>query len=136
MQVFKDVRLVVLQNANFSLHPLTGLRSLHMQCINTTRFSTLPSLSWILILLSKTNSRHLTTITFTIAHSDLKEKMNLEGLSVVLSHNRYSALQEVVFEVDAKSGQLDDLKERLHTRLSSLADKGVQISIHVSGKVQ
>ena len=81
-------------------------------------------------MLSKTNSAHLTTITFSIAYSDLQQRLNLEGLSVVLSHKRYSALQHVIFEVEARCDQIVDIEDKLNTRLAYLTDKGVTIRTH------
>lgn len=126
--------IVVLKHADFKLDSLTSLRRLHMQCMDTTRFSTVPSLSWILLMLSRTNSTHLTSITFSIAYSDLKQRLNLEGLAVILSHKRYSALERVVFDVEARCEQISDIQQELNTRLSSLIDKNVRVHAHTTSK--
>lgn len=85
-------------------------------------------------MLSKTNSRRLTTLTFSITCSDLKTKLNLEGLSVVLSHKRYSALEQVVFDVETGREHIDNIQEQLKTRLSFLAEKGVNIFTQSTSK--
>ena len=122
---------MVLKNAEFTLQPLTGLRKLHVMCINATRFWAIPSLSWILLLLSKANSEHLTELTFSISFADLKDKLNLEGLSVILSNRRYSALRHLLFEVEGSKGQLDFIQQRLDTRLDI---KGVRIHLYPFGE--
>ena len=85
-------------------------------------------------MLSRTNSTHLTSITFSIAYSDLKQRLNLEGLAVILSHKRYSALERVVFDVEARCEQISDIQQELNTRLSSLIDKNVRVHAHTTSK--
>ncbi|EKM58299.1 uncharacterized protein PHACADRAFT_207133 [Phanerochaete carnosa HHB-10118-sp] len=133
---FSEVRdpSVVLKNAELSLQPLTSLRKLHVQCVNATRFWAIPSLSWILILISKANSRYLTELTFSISAADLKDKLNLEGLSVILSNRRYSALRDLIFEVEGHGDQWDDIRVRLNMRLSVLDTKGIQIHLYPFGE--
>lgn len=121
----------MLRVTNFSLKHATALRKLRIDCVNAFGYTSLPSLSWILQLLSRVNSTHLTELSFAIPSSDIRV-LNLDGLAVVLSHTRCSSIQVVRFEVSAGAGSVEDTKKQLLGGLSVLSEKGVEMQVHPS----
>lgn len=121
----------MLRATSFSLKHATALRKLHIDCVNAFGCTSLPSLSWILQLLSRINSTHLTELSFNIPSSDVRI-LNLDGMAVVLSHTRCSSIQVVRFEVSARAGSIEDTKKQLLDGLSTLSDKGIDMQVHPS----
>lgn len=120
----------ILKATDFTLKPLTNLRNLRIPCSTADRFSTYRlSLSWILLLLSKVNSRVLETLTFSIPAHDLAS-LNYEGLIVVLSHTRYRNLKRLILDVELRSTAqvCEEVEKKVHRRLSVL---DVQLEINV-----
>ncbi|OBZ72194.1 hypothetical protein A0H81_07964 [Grifola frondosa] len=100
----------VLHTMHFDLSRCAGLRSLRISCSPLHHSSYRPSLSWILIILSKVNSPFLQEITFSIRHSDLCA-LNLEGLEVILSHARFKALKRITFDIEQVKDCTIDISE-------------------------
>ncbi|KAI0690164.1 hypothetical protein BC835DRAFT_1281515 [Cytidiella melzeri] len=127
---FSDVKdpTALLQRTELSLEPCTGLRRLHIYCTNSVRYSSMPSLSWILILLSKINSSHLYTLELSIPSSHIPA-LNFVGLSVVLSHPRCACLQRLIFHVHLRGDRLEEVGERIKSRVSSLTAKGLDVEV-------
>ncbi|EMD33522.1 hypothetical protein CERSUDRAFT_118095 [Gelatoporia subvermispora B] len=89
----------ILVNAQFDLSLCTGLCSLRILCAEPQLSSYQPSLSWVVILLSKLHAPLLKEITIVIRSSNLWA-LNLEGLDVVLSHVRFANLKRVTFDIE------------------------------------
>ncbi|KAI0091206.1 hypothetical protein BDY19DRAFT_689245 [Irpex rosettiformis] len=132
---FSDVKdpTVILHSTELSLEPCTGLRSLHIHCANSIRFSSMPSLSWIILLLSKLNSPQLSRLEFFISASDICS-FNLEGLAVVLAHKRCASLTRLVFHVSPRGDYIQGVERRIRDRLSSLALRGLDVDIVSAGQ--
>ncbi|KAI0342868.1 hypothetical protein BDW22DRAFT_1429010 [Trametopsis cervina] len=132
---FSDVRdpTVILRSAELSLQPATGLRSLRIYCSNS-RSSSLPSLSWIILMLSKMNSPHLQELELVILASHVPA-LNLEGLAVILSHSRHASLDRLIFSVIQTGDALDEIEGRIRTRMSSLTAKGLNVDIVSSARL-
>ena len=124
--VYRSV--VTVQIAELSLQPCTGLRGLHIYCITLRRFSSIPSLSWIMILLSTANSSHLSDLKFSISAADVPA-LNLEGLAVILSHARHAALKRLIFNVQGRAEARVGVAERIKGRIASLTAKGVDVRL-------
>jgi len=119
----------VLQITHFDLAQSSGLRHLHICCSAVapalTHSSHLPSLSWIIILLSTANSPHLKEITFSLRLADLRV-LNLEGLDVVLSHARFGSLMTVTFEIELhRESPADFNPDSVRRRMTVLSKKGI-----------
>lgn len=119
----------VLQITHFDLAQSSGLRHLHICCSTVapalTHSSHLPSLSWIIILLSTAKSSHLKEITFSLRLADLRV-LNLEGLDVVLSHARFGSLTTVTFEIELQRGSPAGFNpDSVRRRMAALSEKGI-----------
>ncbi|OCH94356.1 hypothetical protein OBBRIDRAFT_722879 [Obba rivulosa] len=116
----------ILVDARFDLTPCTGLRSLRMLCAEPQLSSYQPSLSWVVILLSKLDPPWLKEIVIVIRSSNLWA-LNLEALDVILSHARFASLERVVFDIEADtSGEQQGPEDRkqICRRMSELHAKG------------
>ena len=89
----------ILEATQLDLSTCTGLRSLSIPCSRSRAEPSSSSLSWVLILLSKVRSPYLGEIRISMTSAEL-DRLNLEGLDVVLARNALSSLQSLVFDID------------------------------------
>lgn len=98
-----------------------------MLCSEPQLSSYQPSLSWVVILLSKLRAPRLKEIAIVIRLSNVWA-LNLEGLDVILSHARFSGLERVVFDIEADTSEKQHgskYKKQICQRMSELHGKGV-----------
>ncbi|KAM5531002.1 hypothetical protein V8D89_015329 [Ganoderma adspersum] len=89
----------ILEATQLDLSTCTGLRSLSIPCSRSRSEPSSRSLSWVLILLSKVRSPHLGEIRISMTTAEL-DRLNLEGLDVVLAQNALSSMQCLTFDLD------------------------------------
>ncbi|KAL6307453.1 hypothetical protein BKA93DRAFT_727392 [Sparassis latifolia] len=117
----------IIQATQFDLTSCTGLRTLRMCCSDLQPCCSMyhPSLSWVVILLSKMESPQLQKIVLFILSKDLCA-LNLEGLDVVLSHARFGSVKSLTFDIEVGVEPHGfDIEVRLRNRMSALHTKGV-----------
>ncbi|KAH9935261.1 hypothetical protein B0H21DRAFT_759278 [Amylocystis lapponica] len=116
----------VLQSTHLDLTSCTGLRRLRLSCSATHWSSYRPSLSWVVILLSKMESPQLGEIVLSIRRRDVCA-LNFEGVDVVLSQARFASLERLVFDIELQRefSEFCEPEEPVRKRLSALDAKGV-----------
>lgn len=117
----------ILNNTGLSLEPCTGLLRLDIHC---THDAHQPSLSWILKLLSKLAAPFLEEVTFSIPAANIGA-LNLEVLTVVLSHARYMPLKRLIFHVEVRrqSQTCEGIEQGLRKKLQDLVARGIELYV-------
>lgn len=113
--------------SQLDLTPCTGLQSLHFICSTFSPYmpSRRPSLSWVIILLSKVHSRALRTIEFSIRSSELGS-LNLQGLELILSDTRFGGLEGVTFVLEPEAG-LEEPESAMHCPADMLVKRQMPV---------
>ncbi|PIL35682.1 hypothetical protein GSI_02412 [Ganoderma sinense ZZ0214-1] len=118
----------ILEATQLDLSACTGIQSLHIPCSRSRAEPSSRSLSWVLILLSKVPSPHLGEIRISIRPAEL-DRLNLEGLDVVLARNALSGLQSLTFDIDdtkaAPKFGVTRLEALLRQRVPTASAKGL-----------
>ncbi len=118
--------LAILEATQLDLSMCTGLLSLSISCSCGRSEPSSRSLSWVLILLSRVRSPRLGEIRISITSAKL-ERLNLEGLDVVLAQNALGSMRSLIFDIDdtKAASKCDPTLEALRQRVPIASAKGL-----------